>query len=186
MHIISNSIIFATTNKNKLKKAAEVLFPIEIRSENFKDSIIEIQTDNHEELIKHKLSQVSCIARKKNTPVMVDDFGLYIKNLGGFPSTSTKQVIKQMGLINFVKLFGNYYAEMRCFLGLIMPDGTQLYSSGSLRGKIKNSVNNVPVNGAELSSIFIPEGGQTSLSEMPKDFVDHRHMALLALKYQLN
>lgn len=180
MHRIQR-ILFATTNHNKLKKAREVLNTVEVKPLLLRNlEIQEIQTINHKDLITHKLRQL--IEKNTKKPVLVDDFGLYIDDLGGFPSTYTKLVLKQLGLKKLLRLADGMKAELRCYLGLHVPGDKNYFCCGVLLGRIKDTGRSNVIDGAEISNVFVPEGQKTPLSELGPDFPDHRYLALIKLR----
>jgi len=82
-----NTIIYATTNKDKHYKAQINLKPYGISLSHQKLEMQEMQTSSGDEIVRHKAEQAF---EHFQQPVLVNDDSWSIPALGGFPSTGMK------------------------------------------------------------------------------------------------
>lgn len=185
-----DNLYFVTSNEFKLKEASEIL-GIKIKSINI--NVDEIQDIDIDKIIKHKV-----IASYKaiNKPVMVEDTGLYIEALNGFPGGLIKWLMKSIGTTgslefgtknnNIIKLLENYnnkkiYAKTS--VAIAYSYETIIITNGILKGAISN--NPVGNNGFGWDDIFIPEGYNKTLAQMTiqqKNEISMRKIAFSRIK----
>ncbi|MCS7386427.1 MAG: XTP/dITP diphosphatase [archaeon GB-1867-005] len=94
-------IAFITRNKHKFEEAKYVLSLMGVRLIQVPMKRIEIQSDD---LCEIALFGVKDAAEKLNRPVIVEDAGLFIESLGGFPGPYSSYVFKTIGLSGILKL----------------------------------------------------------------------------------
>jgi len=97
-------LLFATTNKYKIKSAELVLKKYGIKVVGEPAEITEIQASSPEEVAKDKAKKAFKIIKK---PLIVMDSGLFIKPLNGFPGVYTNFVLKTLGEDGLIKLTEN-------------------------------------------------------------------------------
>ncbi|MFB5604146.1 MAG: non-canonical purine NTP pyrophosphatase, partial [Candidatus Nitrosomaritimum aestuariumsis] len=78
----SFDLFFASSNNHKFKEAKKILEEFSINLGFFRCNLEEIQSDSLKEIAKHKATQAFEKLRK---PVIVEDDGLFIDSLNGFP-----------------------------------------------------------------------------------------------------
>jgi len=172
-------IIFITGNENKLREAQQIL-GIEIVSKNLE--IKEIQDVDLEEVVKNKLR--SAYKLTKN-PVMVEDTGLFINALNGFPGALIKHLLGRVGREGIVKVlegFDDKSVVAKCAVGFT-KDGKDLkVFVGESEGLI---VSPRGESGFGWDPIFQPEGYDKTFAEMSneeKNSISHRFKALKKFK----
>ncbi|MDP2908019.1 MAG: RdgB/HAM1 family non-canonical purine NTP pyrophosphatase [Nanoarchaeota archaeon] len=177
-----NNIIFITGNENKLREAKQIL-GVEIVSKNL--DIKEIQDVDLEEVIKDKLMHAYKLIKK---PVMVEDTGLFLNALNGFPGALIKQLLGRVGREGIVKLlegFDDKNVVAKCAVGFT-KDGKDLkVFIGEAEGLI---VNPRGESGFGWDPIFQPKGYNKTFAEMSgeeKNSISHRCKALKKFKEYL-
>lgn len=173
---------FVTGNTHKFHEARNVLFKFNIATVMLNIETVEIQ---HDDLRKIATTSASDAARKSGLPVFVEDAGLFIKALNGFPgpysnyvyrTIGTKGILKSMENINQRDAYfhsvvafcnPNEKTEPLCFEGRV--DGKITYKE---RGK----------QGFGFDPIFEPFGGRgttfAKMSTEEKNRYSHRAKAL--------
>lgn len=135
----------------------------------------EIQDDTTE-----AISMRSCmdLSGKVRTPFFLEDTGLYIDALNGFPGPYSSYVIRKIGLSGILSLLtGQRGAEFKTVITL--DSGSEyLQFTGILRGSI--SMEPRGSSGFGYDPIFVPEGAVKTLAEMSleeKNAISHRSIA---------
>ena len=175
-----NEIYFLTGNENKLKEVKE--FIPEIMGLNI--DVVEIQSINAEEIIKHKLSEAK---KQYNKRFVVEDTSLYLDCLNGLPGPLIKWFLKTIGnegLVKLAKFHNNNKAVAKCLVGFSDGDKIEFFE-GSINGKI---VYQKGENGFGWDKIFQPDGYEKTFAEMTseeKNNISHRRIAFEKLKNHL-
>ncbi|MEM1514762.1 MAG: XTP/dITP diphosphatase [Candidatus Bathyarchaeia archaeon] len=125
-------IFFATRNINKFNEARKILAEYSISVAMVKAKMLEVQSDDIEEI-----AEMSAIyaARETNLPVIVEDAGLFIEALNGFPGPYSSYAYRTIGVGGLLKLledveerrayfksvvvFCDPQEDMRCFQGIV-------------------------------------------------------------------
>ncbi len=152
--------IFITSNKNKLGEARAILgFSIKHRSID----IEEMQSIYASEVARGK---AKAAYEKLHTPVIVEDTGLHIEGLGGFPGALVKWMIEGLGYENMCRVVDlcksrDAYAET-C---VAYYDGKKMRV---FEGKINGSISKTPLgsNNFGWDCIFIPDGFAKTFAQM--------------------
>jgi non-canonical purine NTP pyrophosphatase (RdgB/HAM1 family) len=172
-------IYFITSNKGKLEEVRAIT-GMDIRSKSIE--IEEIQDVSVENVVKDKAVKAYS---KIHKPVIVEDTGLYIKALNGFPGALVKWLVGAIGPKGICRIIGKYnnrsaYAETR----IAFYDGKTLKTfSGRIYGRISGSP--IGANGFGWDPIFIPSGQRKTFAQMgasEKNEISHRRKAALKLK----
>lgn len=95
------SLTFFTTNQSKLRAAQRCLNPHGIDVDGRSDALYEIQADDVELIAQHKAAQAYARAGR---PVIVEDSGLFIDALNGFPGPYLKTVMTTVGSSGLLRL----------------------------------------------------------------------------------
>ena len=173
-------VVFATSNRNKIKEAREIL-GFRIRSADLR--LDEIQSISVVEIAKHKALQAHL---KLARPVMVEDTGLFIEGLNGFPGPLAKWMVNCLGYERTCRAVDGCrnrkaYAET-C---VAFYDGKEMKAfTGRIRGTIAMHPRGNRKFGWDY--IFMPEGGSgRTFAEMTaeeKNRISMRGAALKKLK----
>lgn len=170
-------IYFATTNLKKLKELREI---VGVELVQMSRDVVEIQ-GTMEEIVGHKLSQVAPLIGEDEA-VIVDDTGISLEALGGFPGVYAKDFICVGGskINEIVKRMGDDRVTAFCGLGIAhYKDGVLVRKvfSGECRGRIVGAGDE---HLADFNHIFVPDGFDRCFGEMSvreKNMVSHRGVA---------
>ncbi|MDO8553536.1 MAG: XTP/dITP diphosphatase [Candidatus Micrarchaeota archaeon] len=177
-------IYFATSNLNKFNEAKEMLTTRGITVEHFLFKHNEIRSDSIEEIANESVSVAHAQLKKS---VFVEDTGLFIDALNGFPGTYSAWAAKKLGSRGILKLMGDEKNRVARFSTSIafMHGKTIKTFSASCEGRI--SENTRGESGFSYDSIFIPEGyGKTFAESIGlKNKLSHRYQSLLLLSEYL-
>ncbi len=106
-------IFFATNNVNKFNEARRVLAEHKISAGMLRIKTVEIQSDSLEEIAEASVVEAF---KKCKLPVIVEDAGLFIDSLNGFPGPYAAYVyrtIGNQGLLRLMKNVGNRRAKFQ-------------------------------------------------------------------------
>lgn len=190
-------LIFATSNKGKLKEASEILGPgFELLS-SAEVGITEDIPETGSTLRANSIQKAEYVFNKLHCDCFADDTGLEVDALGGAPGVHSARYASEGHDFdaNIDKLLAELEkhpgeprtARFRCVVTLIL-DGEKHFFEGKLEGQIaeRRSGN----GGFGYDPIFIPEGmGGRTLSEVSleeKDSISHRGQSLRAMADWLN
>ncbi|MCK4328185.1 MAG: XTP/dITP diphosphatase [Candidatus Diapherotrites archaeon] len=168
-------MFFVTGNPGKFKEAVGLI-------PGLKQSDIhplELQADSLEEVavfsIRHAFEELE-------EPCFVEDAGLFISALNGFPGVYSKPVWEKIGLKGVLKLLdgaGNRSAVFRAVIAY--HDGEKIHTfKGECRGSI--AMEKRGTSGFGFDPVFVPEGHEKTFAEdfAYKQQVSHRARALKA------
>lgn len=174
------SVNFATSNEGKVREARIVLSPFGITVRPFAGKGEEIQADIAE-VASYSAARAAGRYRKA---VLVEDAGLYVEGVGGFPGAFSSYVFKTIGIPGLLKLLagtkrGDRAASFRSAVAYCRPGGRPHVFEGEVRGVICDEP--AGENGFGFDPIFLPTGasrtmGQLSLEE--KCAISHRGEAM--------
>lgn len=173
-------ILFATSNPHKLSEAREILEPAGVIVKQVRIEYPEIRADDVIEVAREGALYVSSRLKKA---VIVEDTGLFIKSLRGFPGIYSKYVLNTIGKQGILKLMrdiGERYAEFRCCIGFCKPEIKPITFTGIVRGKIATEIRGS--YGFGYDPIFIPENSTKTYGEMrasEKNRISHRKKAFM-------
>ncbi len=156
-------LLFATGNKGKLKEVAEKFSAIGIDIEQLDDEYPEVQTDELENVVKWGLDW---LRERRKTPLVIDDSGLFINDLGGFPGVYSAYVFRTLGCKGLLKLMEgceNRQAEFRCCAGHI-DRGRSVIVTGRVQGLIIGEMRGS--GGFGYAPLFVPVGEDRTFAEM--------------------
>ncbi len=172
-------IVFATSNPGKAREARHILGK-GLRISRLE--LDEIQSMYTAEVAKHKAREAYRIIGR---PVFVEDTGLHIKSLNGFPGPLVKWALRGMGYEGICRAVGRgrdrgAYAET-C---VALCDGKRVRS---FTARIYGTVPLRPVGsgGFGWDCIFVPNGHKRTFAQMDlqeKSAISMRGRALLRLK----
>jgi XTP/dITP diphosphohydrolase len=171
-------VTFVSTNKNKFLEAEAILAPFGISVEFVKATLTELQSDSLEEIAREKAKNAFALVGR---PVIVEDDGLFVDSLKGFPGQYSSFVFQTIGNGGILKLLDNSSERSAHFRSLIAyHDGTVVSAfEGLVSGRIADAISE---GGWGYDPIFIPEGSALTfgqLKEEKKKF-SHRRKGLEA------
>lgn len=172
-------LYFATSNRNKFKEAQEVLRE-EIELKHFEFKHREIRSDSIEEIA---LDSVEAAYAELEKPVFVEDTGLFLHSLEGFPGTYSAWIQKKIGNKGVLKLLEgkNKGAEFRCCVAYCNGKERKTFF-GKIEGEISSELKGE--NGFGYDPVFIPKGYVETFAQSIelKKRLSHRYKAIYALK----
>ncbi len=171
----ARELIFATGNEHKVKEARSVLESLGINLRWQKARLEELQSDSLEEIA------VNSLKRGQFKPwTIVEDTGLFIQALKGFPGPYAAHALKTIGNEGILKLMQgitNREAYFESVIALLLPTGEIKCFKGKTSGFIAKEVKS-PETGWGFDPIFIPEGGNgKTYSELSKEKNIYSHRA---------
>jgi XTP/dITP diphosphohydrolase len=173
---------FVTGNVHKFNEARNVLSEYGVATAMLNMEAVEIQDDSLENIAK--TSAVDA-ARKSSLPVFVEDAGLFVKALHGFPGPYSSYVYRTVGNIGILKLMQSerkrdaYFLSVVAFCSPQEPFEPKCFE-GKVEGKIAYKENGK--QGFGFDPIFEPYGrNNKTFAEMTtqeKNKYSHRAQAL--------
>ncbi|HXG06043.1 MAG TPA: XTP/dITP diphosphatase [Nitrososphaera sp.] len=174
-------VTFASTNQNKFKEVQSILKACSISVDFAQVNPVEIQSDSLEEIAREKAkSAFSHVGR----PVIVEDDGLFIDVLKGFPGQYSSYVFKTIGNRGIMKLLDGEPDRRASFRSLIaFYDGSDLsISEGRVDGRISEKI---AEGGWGYDPIFIPAGSDLTFAELKEKKNDYSHRRAALEKFAL-
>ena len=177
-------IFFVTGNEAKFREASLVLkeFGLDLLVDKSHRKV-EIQSDSLEDIVSNALQGI-CSDNVSDYYVVEDD-GLFINRLNGFPGPYSSYVYKTIGLTGILKLMNGIddrTAYFKSVVGLCGPGiGIRLFT-GVVNGRIAMEPRGT--EGFGFDPIFIPEGYDRTFAELGIDIknrLSHRARAFRAL-----
>jgi len=177
---------FVTQNAHKYREARRTLDPFGIKIRMLASPKTEIQSTNLGEVAKFAAEEA---AEKHNRRVLVEDSGLFVRVLNGFPgpfSSYAHDTIGNEGLLRLMSRQTRREAYFQASLALASPRGSSQEFSAKVHGTISH--NSAGTQGFGFDPIFIPRGTRKTFAQggiQFKDKYSHRAMAFrkLALWY---
>jgi len=175
------TLYIVTGNQGKYKEFSEKL-----GSENYEliqddKGYPEIQADSLEEVAQFGIKYVS---QRCKQPFFLEDSGLFIDALHGFPGVYSKYVFFTLGLPGILQLLQSKKikdraAVFRSVIGYYEPDQEPRLFIGECKGFIGMQM--IGNNGFGYDPLFIPKGKQHTFAEMTteeKNLCSHRGKAV--------
>jgi len=174
---------FVTSNRHKILEARAALraYGIEVVEANVPK--VEIQSDSLEEIAEFSASEI-CKRVHSDDPYAVEDAGLFVKALNGFPGPYSDYVYRKIGVRGLLKLLEGVRdreAYFKSCVGLCWRNAVVVFV-GMVEGTIAESPRGD--GGFGFDPIFIPKGYDRTFAELSleeKSEVSHRGRALRAL-----
>lgn len=181
MSFIRGRVAFlATGNVHKFHEARRVLAEFDIAVAMLNIRVEEIQEDDIE-----KVARASALyaARSSHLPVIVEDSGLFIRALKGFPGPYSSYIYRTIGVEGVLKLMeeiNDRNAYFRSVIAFCEPRKKEpLCFHGEVYGKITTEARGS--GGFGFDPIFRPRGEGKTFAEMSveeKNRLSHRARAL--------
>ena len=180
-------LYFITGNKGKFHEAAEKLRPYGYTVVQNDIGYPEIQAESLTDVVT---CAVSDIQKRVNHAFMIEDAGLFIEPLKGFPGVYSKYVFFTIGLSGILRLLRseeNRKAVFRSVYAYSKPGRKTLVVTGECIGTIAKQQRGG--HGFGYDPIFIPRNEEKTFGEMSmeeKNQFSHRAKALEKLIAALN
>ncbi len=174
----SRKICFATTNPHKFEEASVIARHYGIELEQCSIPKLEVQG---EDLVEIVVKSATLIYLVTSMPVLVEDAGLFIKALNGFPGPYSNYVYKTIGIKGVLKLLENIKEREACFKSA----AALTYERGIIigEGKVCGYIVETPrgTGGFGFDPIFVPYSETRTFAEMSveeKNKYSHRAKAI--------
>lgn len=178
-HKSSEALPFVTGNKWKFQEAQSVLSEFGITIRMLDIGKREIQSND---LKKIATSSAVDAVRRVERAIIVEDAGLFIKALAGFPGPFSSYVLGTIGLKGILRLMTREVGREAHFKSVVVfaePPGKTRAFLGIVKGKISGRVRGS--HGFGFDPIFTPKGDKRTFAEMSmeeKNRVSHRSKAI--------
>ena len=169
----SFDLFFVSSNTDKYNEAKKILNFFGIDLGFLKYDLEEIQSNSLKDIALKKAKQAFLKCKK---PVIIEDDGLFINSLDGFPGPYSSYVFKTIGNKGILNLL-NYNRKANFVSIITYCDKKTLQSFyGKLDGTISKSQKG---NGWGYDPIFIPKNIKKTFAELDnKNKLSHRYKAL--------
>tara|TARA_B100001971_G_scaffold107270_1_gene98648 strand:+ start:341 stop:916 length:576 start_codon:yes stop_codon:yes gene_type:complete len=174
-------IKFVTGNLSKFQEAKLILSEYDLELEMEKTKMPEIQNDDIEIIAKTSVKEAQ---KRVSGPIIVEDAGLFINELNGFPGPYSAYVHKTLGckwILKILEGVEDRTAEFKSAIAYLkdVKTPTAIIFQGIVKGEISREM--CGDRGFGFDPIFIPEKldrtfGEIRLEEKSK--YSHRAMAL--------
>ena len=171
-------IFFITSNLHKYKEVNSIFKQYtSIRPKLLQTRLVEIQSSDLEEIALFSLKQ--CATTIKHENFFVEDSGLFIQELNGFPGPYSAYIYKTIGLKGIITLMGKLKRREAYFqssIALKIGKETRIFSE-RVQGEISQRIID---QGWGYDPIFIPKGdGILTYGELgsKKNSLSHRFLA---------
>ena len=171
-----SELFFASSNEHKFQEAERILANLGMQINLFKTTLEEIQSNNLNDIAEKKAINAYDLIQK---PVIIEDDGLFINSLNGFPGPYSSYVYDTIGNKGIMDLLENSKVRDAKFVSIIAycdnDCDVKLFES-SIPGKISSIIEK---GGWGYDPIFIPDGeSKTYANVSDKDKFSHRSAAL--------
>ncbi len=171
------TVYFVTGNPGKVREAKAMLEKLGIDMQQLAYAYPEIQADDLEEIAKYGAKNAAMHLKK---PIIVEDTGMFISALKGFPgpySAFTFKCIGNEGILKLMRGVKNRNAQFTSVVGYCEPGKDAITFSGSVEGKISDELRGKM--GFGYDPIFLYKNKTfAQMSTEEKNKVSHRCIAL--------
>ena len=172
----SSELFFASSNEHKFEEVQRILSNLGVNIKLFKTTLEEIQSNSLNEIAKRKAIDAFTKIQK---PILIEDDGLFINSLNGFPGPYSSYAYDTIGNTGIIQLLENTELRDAKFVAIIAYcngiDEVKLFES-SIPGKISKEIEK---GGWGYDPIFIPDGeSKTYANVLDKDKFSHRSASL--------
>ena len=168
-----------TSNDGKFREISHQMREHGYEIEHIKTKYPEIQSETLEETIGPGLEW---LMERYGRPMFIDDSGLFVDALKGFPGVYSSYVFKTIGcdgILSLMKGVEDRGARFECCIGFMEPGGKPFMVKGVAKGSI--SFEKAGAGGFGYDPIFIPEGYTRTYAQIEiaeKNTISHRGRAI--------
>jgi len=171
-----NKIVFFTSSKFKFEEASKIAQNFGLDMIRKSEDIIEIQSESLEEIALFKARQL--MKKYRNLTFVVEDDGIFIEALNGFPGPYSSYVYKTIGNHGILKLMKGEVNRKALFKSVVVLYAHKIglkSFTGICKGTIAKSIHHGRMFGYD--PIFKPLKADKCFSEMTpeeKNLFSHR------------
>ncbi|KXB02580.1 hypothetical protein AKJ43_01450 [candidate division MSBL1 archaeon SCGC-AAA261D19] len=171
---------FVTSNRKKFEEAKLIAESHGIELNHRNVPYVEIQDDRLVEIVKPSAQQACALIGE---PCFVEDSGLFVEEMGGFPGPYSSYVYRRLGNGGILKLMEdreNRRAKFMSAVGYCEPGSKPTVFKGMVEGSIAFEPSGS--KGFGFDPIFIPDGGGgrtfAEMTSKMKNAFSHRAEAI--------
>ncbi|WP_457742392.1 XTP/dITP diphosphatase [Thermococcus sp.] len=172
-------LAFVTSNPGKVEEARKYFEPLGIKVYQLRVDYPEIQADTLEDVAEYG---ARWLAERIDWPFFLDDSGLFVEALNGFPGVYSAYVYKTLGYRGILKLLEGETNRKAYFKSVIAYwDGELYLFTGRVNGEITTEPRGS--GGFGFDPVFKPDGFDKTFAEMTteeKNRISHRGRAFSA------
>jgi len=102
---------FLTGNQGKLREASTLFSKFDIEVKQLRAQIIEPQSDNLEEVARAKMAQALDYLPNKEHLLLVEDAGLFVGSLNGFPGVFSAYALQTIGCDGIIRMMKHLQSD---------------------------------------------------------------------------
>jgi XTP/dITP diphosphohydrolase len=176
----SRVIFFATNNMNKFSEARKVLGHYDIAVGMLRVKTLEIQSESLEEIAKASVTEAY---KKCRLPLIVEDAGLFVEALKGFPGPYTSYAYKTIGNEGLLRLMEGVENRKAKFQSVVAYYDGEKSSPLCFKGEVKGEITKEAKTGTSgfgFDPVFKPVKKDKTFAEMSiaeKNRYSHRAKA---------
>jgi len=179
-------ITFVTTNPGKFREVSAKLAPLGIRLARRDRAYPELQADCLEDVVRFA---AGLVAKEVRGEFLIDDSGLFVEALGGFPGVYSSYAYRTLGPAGLVRLLQGRRERAARFETVFLL-GNRGRPPRVFRGECEGTIARIPRGhgGFGFDPIFVPTGARRTFGEMgltEKNAISHRARAAEALARHL-
>ena len=175
---VMRSLYFLSSNINKFIEIYQILHRYNVAVKFLNIKLREIQADSLNEIAEEKSKDAFKAVSK---PVIIEDDGLFIHRLNGFPGPNSSFVFKTIGNAGILKLLSHIRDRSASFVSVfVFNDGNTVRTFvGKTVGRISSKIDGP---GWGYDPIFIPTGSELTFGQLKdrKKWISHRGKAVRA------
>jgi len=156
-----------TTNRGKYNEISRMIQQRGHEAEQLPTPYPEVQVESLEIVV---LQGLYWLMQHYERPILVDDSGLFVDSLNGFPGVYSAHAYKSFGCDGILRLMEtetNRKARFECVLGFMDIGKDPMLFKGVSEGSISTETRGE--KGFGFDPIFVPEGFSETFAEMPMD-----------------
>jgi XTP/dITP diphosphohydrolase len=174
-----------TSNQGKLREFRSALLPLGYDVEHSSEDCDEIQADTLQEVV------LSCLQQLKGKGLkdfVIDDSGLFVHALRGFPGVYSSYALRTVGLDGLLRLLDgadDRSAHFECCIGASIG-GREFTVTGRCDGTL--ALRPSGTDGFGFDPLFVPAGHSQTFAEISieeKNRISHRGKAVQAFSVEL-
>jgi len=169
----SSDLFFVSSNRHKYQEAKKILQSFDINLKFFKYELEEIQSSSLKEIASKKAEQAF---QKCKKPIIIEDDGLFIDSLNGFPGPYSSYVFKTIGNNGILQLLKHNRQAKFCSIIFYYDNKNSKSFEAKIDGTISKSQHG---SGWGYDPIFIPKNFTKTFAQLnTKNDLSHRYKAL--------
>ena len=175
-----NTVWFMTQNPDKFREARSILDGQGIQIRQLRQAKVEVQDSSLEKIARFAVKAASV---NRTGLLVVEDSGLFIEALKGFPGPFSSYVYKTIGLNGILSLMHDQRKRNAYFqtsIAVASINVSPRVFTGTVRGSVSRQIRGTA--GFGYDPIFIPEGFRETFGQTRADFknkTSHRARAFL-------